>query len=222
MIIEGRYNGPADSGNGGWTAGTVAGVLPDAAAVAVTLRIPPPLDTPFSVVAEAETIKVYAHGSTLVAEAQPAQVDDDDVQPVSYAEAVSISAGYPGFAAHPFPTCFVCGPDRAPGDGMRMFPGRVVDGVTATPWIVPGDVSAAMIWAALDCPGGWAVGIEARPYVLGRMATRIEAVPEPGSDCVVMGHLRGLDGRKAFVASTLFGPDRTVLAVSRATWIAIS
>ena len=222
MIIEARYNGPVDSGNGGWTAGTVASALPEARAVAVTLRIPPPLDTPLSAVAEPNRIRVYAHGSTLVAEAEPAEVEPDDVMPVPYDEAVQISASYPGFRAHPFPTCFVCGPDRAPGDGMRLFPGRVSDGVTATPWIVPDDVSQPMVWAALDCPGGWAVGIEARPYVLGRMTTRIDAVPAPDDRCVVMGRLLGLDGRKAFVASTLVDSGGDTLATSRATWIAIA
>ena len=47
-------------------------------------------------------------------------------------EAVAASATYPGFSAHPFPTCFVCGPERAEGDGLRLFPGRLPDGRTAT------------------------------------------------------------------------------------------
>ena len=33
--------------------------------------------------------------------------------------------GYPGLGNHPFPTCFACGPDRAEGDGLRIFPGPV-------------------------------------------------------------------------------------------------
>ena len=75
MIIEARYNGPPDSGNGGWTAGTVAGALGAAGAVAVTLRVPPPLDTPLSVVHEQDQIKVYAPDGTLVADGAPAEVD---------------------------------------------------------------------------------------------------------------------------------------------------
>jgi hypothetical protein len=222
MIIEARYNGPVDSGNGGWTAGTVAGEFGATVPVSITLRIPPPLDTPLSVVHEQDQIRVYAHGATLVADGTPVEVAPDDLPPVTFAAAEEISKSYRGFAAHPFSTCFVCGPAREPGDGMRLFPGPAADGVTATPWIVPDEVSAPMIWAALDCPGGWAVGIEARPYVLGRMATHIRTMPEPGAQCVVMGHLLGLDGRKALVASTLFGPDGDPLASSRATWIAIA
>ncbi len=124
--------------------------------------------------------------------------------------------------SHPFPTCFVCGPDRAPGDGLRLFTGRLPSGDTATPWIVPDDVSAPMVWASLDCPGGWSVGIESRPYLLGRMATHVDRVPAPGDRCVVMGRLLGIEGRKAEVAAVLTGPDGAALAWSRATWIAFS
>ncbi len=229
MIVHARYNGPADSGNGGWTAGLVAeeaiaaGVANDHAdAVAVTLRRPPPLETPMSAVpGDGPLIRVYAGSGDLVAEGSPATVDPDQIKSVSYAEAIAASATYPGLTEHPFPTCFVCGPDRAEGDGLRLFPGRVADGVTATPWRVPDDVSVPMVWAALDCPGGWSVGIEARPFVLGRMATRVDVVPAPGTECVVMGHLLSTQGRKALVASTLFDAARSALAVSRATWIAI-
>jgi hypothetical protein len=127
---------------------------------------------------------------------------------------------YPGFVSHPFPTCFVCGPLRQHGDGLRLFPGRIMDGLTATPWRVPADVSARMVWASLDCPGGWSVGIESRPYVLGRITARVNRTPPPGADCVVVGRLLDTEGRKAHVATTLFGPDASVLAVARATWVA--
>ena len=42
MIVPGRFNGPPDSGNGGYTCGLVAGLLGEVAEV--TLRLPPPLD----------------------------------------------------------------------------------------------------------------------------------------------------------------------------------
>ena len=241
MRIEPRYNGPRDSGNGGWTAGLTAAHLnglppfrlgasgaaprPGTVAAEVTLRVPPPLDVELAVTAAGErppAVRVTASDGTLVAEAAAAEVGDDAlVEAVPYAEAVAASAGYPGFIEHPFPTCFVCGPDRADGDGLRLFPGRLGDGRTATPWRVPDDVSATMVWASLDCPGGWSVGVEARPFVLGRLAARVDAVPAPGSDCVVMGELTVARGRKALVRSTLYGPDGRPLARARATWIAI-
>ena len=55
--------------------------------VAITLRIPPPLDTPLSVVHEQDQIRVYAHGTTLVADGTPAEVAPDDLPPVTFAAA---------------------------------------------------------------------------------------------------------------------------------------
>jgi hypothetical protein len=221
MRIEPRYNGPRESGNGGWSAGLVAGYLTGPAEV--TLWMPPPIGVDLAVERDGDAVRVSTPDGRLVAEGERTTVGDEErVEPVPWADAVTASAGYPGFAAHPFPTCFVCGPDRAPGDGLRLFPGRLGDGRTATPWQVPDDVSPTMVWAALDCPGGWSVGVEARPYVLGRLAVRVDGVPAAGARCVVMGEVTRSVGRKATVRSTLYGPDGTALASSRATWIAIA
>jgi hypothetical protein len=226
VIVERRYNGPPDSGNGGWTAGLVASLVDSPQGTVVTLRVPPPLETPLEPRPLGTGIGVYAPGGstpdgTLVAEAAPDPLDEPVVPPVSWAEAHAMGSTYPGLTGHPFPTCFVCGPDRAPGDGLRLFPGRPSDGRTAAAWTVPGDVSAPLVWAALDCPGGWSIDLAARPFVLGRLAVRIDALPEPGEHCVVMGELTARDGRKARVRSTLYGGDGRVLAGARATWLAI-
>lgn len=224
MIIESRYNGPKDSGNGGWTCGLVAGHVTGPAEV--TLRVPPPLDTPLAVAVAGTAgdwtgLRVTAPDGTLVATATPVRLDHPPVPPVSRQEAAAASARYPGLVEHPFPTCFVCGTERPGADGLQLFAGPLGDGRTAAPWLVPVDVSPTMVWAALDCPGGWAIGAQARPYVLGRLAVRVDAVPRPGDECVVMGQLVRTEGRKAFVRSTLYGPDGTVLATGAATWLAI-
>jgi hypothetical protein len=221
MIIPRRFNGPADTGNGGYSSGLVAGHV-EAPSVEVTLRVPPPLDTELTVSPDGDGVAVY-DGETLVATGRPGTVTDV-VPPVDHEQASRVSKDYPGFVRHPFPTCYACGPERT--DGLRLAPGRMADGRTAAPLVVPDDVSPATVWAVLDCPGGWAaslpVDIEARPYVLGRMTARVESVPEPGSQCVVTGLLLGGDGRKAYVATTLWGPDGDrPLATARATWIAL-
>ena len=222
VMIERRYNGPADSGNGGWSAGTFAALVDRPAGTVVTLRQPPPLDTPFSVVRAGASVRVYTPDGALVADAEPAEFDADLVEPVDFATANIAAKRYPGLVNHPFPTCFVCGPARSVGDGLRLSPGHVEPGRTATPWIVPADVSPTMVWAALDCPGGWSVDMEARPYVLGRMALRLDGVPRPGDECVIMGQRLTSEGRKATVATTLYGPTGDALARSLATWIAIA
>ncbi|MDQ7905650.1 hypothetical protein RB614_14120 [Phytohabitans sp. ZYX-F-186] len=212
MIIEARFNGPPGSGNGGYSAGVFAG----GGAWEVTLRVPPPLDTPLT----PTDSKIQTPDGAVVAELAPATPITVAVPPIGYADAADAATHYPGFVEHPFPTCYVCGPDRP--DGLRVFPGPLVDGTTAAPWTVPDGVAEPMVWAALDCPGGWAVIQGGRPYVLGRIAVRIARVPDPGERCVVRGALAEAEGRKALVHTTLYGQDGDEVARSRATWIAIA
>ncbi|MEV1111433.1 hypothetical protein AB0I95_22770 [Micromonospora sp. NPDC049751] len=213
MRVESRYNGPTGSGNGGWSAGlfaTAAGPGP----VEVTLRRPPPLETELTLVDG----EVRDPAGDLVAEVRPAGVVDAVVPPVDAATAAEAATRYPGFVAHPYPGCFVCGPGRT--DGLRIFPGRLPDGRTAAPFRAPEQVDDATVWAALDCPGGWTVLAPDRPYLLGRIAAVVAARPAPGDECVVTGALIGVDGRKALVHTSLYGPDGTLLGAARATWIA--
>jgi hypothetical protein len=220
MLIPARFNGPPGTGNGGWCAGvfaTAAGARLGGPPVQVTLRVPPPLETAL----ELRDGSVWA-GETLVAEVAEVGGTGADVPPVPLAEAVTASKDYPGFAHHPFRTCYVCGPDRAAGDGLRIFPGPLPGDRTAAPWAVPDGVSAETMWAALDCPGGWtAIGTSGRAFVLGRIAATVDDLPLPGTECVVVGALSGVNGRKATVDSTVYGPDGRRLARARATWLAL-
>ncbi|MBQ1052538.1 hypothetical protein KBX50_29315 [Micromonospora sp. C51] len=215
MIIEGRFNGPPGSGNGGWSAGVFAAAYGGDGPVEVTLRRPPPLDTPLTLV----DAQVRDPAGEVIAQLRPAGDLGEVVAPVDLATARAASAAYPGLVEHPFPGCYVCGPERA--DGLRIFPGRLPDGRTAAPVRAPRQVVLATVWAALDCPGGWAVIGAGRPYVLGRIAARIDALPRPGDECVVTGTLIGIEGRKAFVHTSLYAPDGQLLGHARATWIAV-
>ena len=216
ITIDGRFNGPEGSGNGGYTCGLIAGLLGRTAEV--TLRRPPPLDRPLDVEREGERVLVR-DGDALVAEAAPANVDVDVASSPSYEEAERASAGYPGFEEHAFPTCFVCGPERKPGDGLRIFAGPLADGRVASPW-TPAEVTPELVWAALDCPGAIAVGYPDRgETLLGRFAVEIDELPRVGERCVVVGWPRGEEGRKLYAGTALFGEDGRPLASARATWI---
>jgi hypothetical protein len=216
ITIDGRFNGPEGSGNGGYTCGLIAGLL--GGTVEVTLRRPPPLDRPLDVEREGERVLVR-DGDALVAEAAPASVDVDVPASPSYEEAERASAGYPGFGEHAFPTCFVCGPEREPGDGLRIFAGPLGDGRVASPW-TPAEVTPELVWAALDCPGAIAVGYPDRgETLLGRFAVEIEELPRVGERCVVVGWPLGEEGRKLYAGTALSGEDGRKLASARATWI---
>ena len=181
--------------------------------------MPPPLDRPLRVEREDERVRVL-DGEALVADGAPARADVAVPEPPpSLAEAERASRRYTGFERHHFPTCFVCGPERAEGDGLRIFPGPV-DGrdVVAAPW-TPREVRAEIVWAALDCPGAFAVGFSERgETVLGRMAAEIVALPGPGEQCVVVAWPLGEDGRKLYAATALFADGR-LLGRARQTWI---
>jgi hypothetical protein len=77
-----------------------------------------------------------------------------------------------------------------------------------------------MVWAAIDCPGAYAVGAEGRgEVVLGRMTARILRVPSSGERCVVTAWPVGEDGRKIYAGTALLTEDGELLAVARQVWI---
>jgi hypothetical protein len=238
LTIPARFNGPARSGNGGFVAGTLAEQAAGSVAttVEVTLRRPPPLETALVLTRSDGRATLAVDGDT-VAEARV--VDDvlDPVDEVAADVAAEAMLRYPGLRSHPFPTCFACGPDRAEGDGLRIFPGPVSDapedrGSVASLWVpAPGHAEstdlidgvqrcgAGTTWAALDCIGGWSEDLEGRPSVLGRITARVDALPVVGEPHVVVGRRLGSEGRKTFTASTLYDADGRVVATARHTWI---
>ena len=62
---------------------------------------------------------------------------------------------------------------------------------------------------------------ERTPILLGRMSARIEARPRPGERCVITAFEAGRDGRKRVAEAAAFGEAGNLLAVARATWIAV-
>ena len=233
LTIDRRFNGPPDSANGGYLSGRLAalvsGGLPGADPVAVTLRKPPPLAEPMSVAEGTPGLRL-SRGDVLIAEAAPAELSGGSVAPVGQDQAAAAARNYGGLAKHPFPTCFVCGLARPAQDGLGLRPGLLPDRADTTAALWRPDASLAdgggvrpeFVWAALDCPGGWTVDLVGRPMVLGRMTAQVQAVPEVGEPCVVVGRLNGRDGRKAFTTTTGYGADGRVLGHADAIWIAIS
>ena len=210
MRIPARWCGPPGSANGGMTCGLLAPHV-DAPVVEVTLRRPPPLERELRV----EDGALY-DGELLVASAEPGDVELEAPDPVGLEAARAAEAGYVGLGAHPFPGCFVCGPEHP--DGMGLRPGPVAGGV-ACPWVPDGD-DPVLLWGALDCPGGWTTDLPGRPMVLGRMALRAARPVVPGEPHVVQGWTVGVSGRKTTTGTALYASTGDLLAVARATWIA--
>lgn len=214
IVVPARFNGPPGSGNGGYVCGLVA-CATGVARPEVTLRRPPPLDTALRVAGDA-----VLDGDAVVATVAPAEHDVTPPPFPGYDAARTAEDAYAGLHRHPFPTCFSCGPDRTDGLGLR--PGRIDDETVACGW-TPDEVSEEIVWAALDCPGAWAVlQSDDTPIVLGRLAVRVERLPARGEPHVVTGwRLAPSEGRKHYVGTALHDVDGNVLATGRATWVAL-
>lgn len=227
LVIAERFRGPTASANGGYTAGLLAALVDGPAQV--TLRRPPPLARRLRVRRSADGAAQLLDGNGVIAEAVPARVEAATLAPVGLAAAEAASARYHGFARHPFPECFVCGPQRIETGGLRIFPGPLAgrEGVAA-PWVpddslagLAGHVRPEFIWAALDCPGAFASGFPEIMMVLGRLAVEIRRPASAGQPLVVVGWPEGAEGRKHFAITALFTTDGELVAVARATWIAL-
>ena len=234
LIVPTRFNGPVRSGNGGFVAGSLAERVSTADVVEVTLRRPPPLEIPMAITSDAG-VTTLAVGDEVVASARIVDLELVAVDEVPPDVAASAMLGYPGLVKHPFPTCFACGPDRAEGDGLRIFPGPVADGRVAATW-TPGpsvaadwheyrdasrEVGHAVTWAALDCAGGWAADIGARLMVLGTMTARLHSLPRVGEEHVVVGAARGESGRKRMSAVSLYDAAGGLVGTAEHVWIAV-
>ena len=212
IVVDRRFRGPEESGNGGYCAGLFAAAL-GGDVVEVTLRLPPPLETPLELRGE----EIVA-GGDVVATVRPGELDVEPPRPVSFDEARAAES--PDLDS-PFPQCFVCGHARG-DDALHIHAGPVAGrDVVAATWTVADDtVGPEFVWAALDCTGAYATGVPGRGVVvLGRLTARVDRVPQAGEECVVVGWPLGGDGRKHGAGTAVFSRTGEVLGLGSAVWI---
>jgi hypothetical protein len=228
--IAKRFGGPPGIGHGGY----VAGLFAERASgpVQVTLRRPAPLDSPLSLESREDGGWTLSAGETLVAEAEPTELELQ-VPPSPGPEAArAAEAGSPSFynerGVHP--PCFGCSCLREPGDGLRIFVGPCsmgeqegVAGVWDARPFADGEGRVAPQWiaAALDCPGAFAfIAAGERAGLLGRISVRIDrpVTLDAAGELVVTGWRVGSEGRKLYAGTALFDAQGELHAVARATW----
>jgi hypothetical protein len=227
ITVPRRFNGPRESGNGGYTGGVLAARL--GGPVEVNLRAPVPLDEALELVPGEEGSLRLQHGETPIAEARSLPGLDLAVPaPVSVEEARRAAANYRAPDDGPFSTCFVCGPARGE-DCFEVFAGQVEGReLVATPWTPPawaaGEDGAArpeFVWAALDCPTYFACHLEGELTVsfLVRQRAELRSPARAGEEHVVVAWPIEIDGRKRLAGAAVLSAGGETLAVAEALLI---
>ncbi len=227
LTIARRFNGPPESGNGGYVCGLMANVIDGPSEVA--LRAPPPLEQPLTLAHHANGAVTLHHGETLIAEAKPLARFDLAAPPApTLNEARAAAARYAGLHDHRYPTCFVCGTRRPHRDGLELFTGAVEGpDLVACTWTPAADladehgvVRPEFVHAALDCPSYWALPHAGKPALLARLASSIDGpLPRAGEELIVAAWPLSSSGRKHTGAAALYHADGALIARSEALWI---
>jgi hypothetical protein len=227
IILDKRFCGPPDSANGGYTCGRLAEIVGSVAAI--RLMAPPPLETALQVIEESEGI-VLQHAGKPIGRAHVASLDLIAPAAPDPDAAREAMLRYAGFKHHWYPGCFVCGPDRLDGDGLRIFAGPLEDGSgVASPWLPSADlgdgtgrVRTEFVWSALDCPGAFTFKpAPGNAMLLGELTGCVEAAIDVGEPCVTLGWHLQHSGRKHLVGTAIYGADGGLRARARATWIEV-
>lgn len=236
VMIERRFAGPPNSGNGGYVSGLLARVLGGPATV--VLRAVIPLDTPLSLglAEDGRAVLVDAAGGLIgeASAADPAVLPDPPAAP-GLAAARAAAARNPSFERNFHPVCFTCSTEREDGDGLRIFAGQLEgapDGVLAGVWTPhaafadeDGLVREEVVWAAVDCPGSFAWWVREQHHggLLGTMSAEVVRRPRAGEPHIVLAWpMEGGAGRKRFSGVALFTADGELLARGRQIWISFS
>lgn len=226
--VHRRFRGPPASANGGYVAGLLAEWIEGPAQV--DLLAPIPLEVPLHRRRDdAEVMLFDANRNYARGRPADAPLDFDVPGPPSEEELEAAAMSFPGPSGHPIPGCFVCGVERAPDDGLCIFPGESPHRDVAIAEWVPGEdladeqghVEERYLWAVLDCPSYFGL-CEPRPLaLLARMSATIERPVLPGERLSITGWELGREGRKHHSASVVHDEAGDQLAVARALWIEV-
>ena len=218
VTVPARFNGPRTSGQGGYSCALLAAQLEGPAAV--SLRRPVPLDAELEVRVEGAGASAFDAAGELIAEAVPAPPlapwDAPRIDLKAAHRAKSCFVAPPGGT---FDRCFVCGLERH--DGLGVFSGPVEGtDLVASPWTPPkwsADSAGAMlpefVWAALDCPGYFALhGTDLTLAFLARQQSEVLAPVRAGVEYLAVGRPLERSGRKSLAATAIVDSDGEVLA----------
>jgi hypothetical protein len=231
IVIGRQFCGPPNSGNGGYVCGVLARDV-EGPATSV-LRAPVPLDAPLSLDREDGAVVLTGSEGQLIGRSDPApgaELPDPPPAP-NLAAARAAGARYLGLSMPFHPICFTCGTDRAEGEGLRVFAGRLdgaETGVIAGAWTpdpafadADGLATTEVVWAALDCPGyfAWVEKEGRHGALLGTMTGEVLRRPKAGEECIVLAWPLARDGRKETAGVALYSASGELMARAHQVWI---
>jgi hypothetical protein len=222
VTIPERFNGPPGTAHGGYACGVVADAI--GLGATIRLRLPPPLGVALTRRYDPDGVVRLIHAGAVVAEGRPARPVLEPPPPPSWPVAVLAARE---LAEHPFPTCFACGPARARDDGLRLSPGPVGrGGLLACTWRPAAELAAGgqvidprFVWAALDCPSGFACLRPGRVALLGTMTAALEAPVAPERDYIITSWPLGSAGRMHRAGAALYERGGRRVALAESLWI---
>ncbi|MFI6943282.1 hypothetical protein ACIBI4_28795 [Streptomyces sp. NPDC050418] len=229
---------------GGYVAGLLA-ARSDAAEVRVDFRAAVPVGTGLLVAGGASegtgaqppvdgAVVIRDAAGTDLAVATPAPLTLDAPEPPTWAQAEKgAAAQVRSLRRNPPPVmdCYGCGPDVSPGQGLKLLPGRVEDrpDLLAGAWIPEKELAGPdgvlppeIVWAALDCPGGW-TAIRLGRMPLGGVTARLTgtqlAPVRAGEPHISYAWMLGAEGRKTTVGVAVATAEGELCALAEALWI---
>jgi hypothetical protein len=232
--IGGWFQGPTDSGQGGWTAQRFLAAVPTDHPLTAAIRAAIPLDTDLAVIERDDRWELVDPDGATIMIADRWEPAFADTTPVTIADAEAARRRFlDTVEEHPVPSCFSCG--HLP-DSMGVHAGPLADGTDrfATDWTVPdwavddhGEVDPGALWAAIDCCAAWWVGWSRERRVALTVQYAVEELHPlvPGGTYSLVGwggdHDPEWDGRKRHAASAAFDASGRCVARSTSFWVSI-
>ncbi|MFI9508454.1 PaaI family thioesterase [Nocardia sp. NPDC052566] len=167
---------------------------------------------------------------TLLAEASPAVLRIDPPPVPSWADAHDAAAAQLPSGSRRVTDCYGCGTACAPGRGLLLHPCAAADReLTVAAWSphpalagADGQLPPEVVWAALDCPGGWAAitwqGMRPGSVTAALTATQLRPVLA-GAQYISYAWPIHREGRKFTVGVGLATASGELCALAEALWI---
>jgi hypothetical protein len=233
LRIESRFCGPPGVANGGYVAGLLAERL--RGAVEVRLRAPAPLELPLTLqTGEGGQLALLREGRIL-AEASVNALDLEPPPAPDERELAARAGSCRALRTHPFPRCFVCGPERAAEDGLRILPGWHPDlRCAAAAWCPAeelgdgsGVVRPRFVWSALDCTSAFPLledpaNQRLEPMVLARLAASQMHPVRALVPHAITAWMLDLDERGGTAGVALRDAGGVLCAIGRARWVSLA